>query len=318
MYWIYAIVVVRYTTLKSTSHHRRGKPLRAYDAEIIYGNVAKDLSQQRIGIIEVLTASTSPDLYVTALSSVACYARIQNYDFHIINDAEYLRLCPQRDKFFRRHCIVEIVLRDYDYVLFLDSDIGVVNPGRRIEEFFDSQADIIFYDRIYNSEVMAGSYLVKNSYWARRFLQGFASYESRLPTSAHGSDNGALHAYLAEVLLPRNDVDVFVCKWIYENSRGYGDLYLFEVCIRELLGAGPHFGKIKILHKGTGWARDPRMTNSKWSIEGDFMIHNWKTTNQKIYKAVPVPLQAVTKGHSWYDWYNPFPGEFDLDLCSPG
>ncbi|VDM60162.1 unnamed protein product [Angiostrongylus costaricensis] len=80
-----------------------------------------------------------------------------------------------------------------DYILFLDSDMGVVNPKRRIEEFLDENAEVIFYDRFYNWEVMAGSYLIKNSNWSRTFLQGFADYEFRLPKSFHGMDNGAIH-----------------------------------------------------------------------------------------------------------------------------
>ncbi|VDM82824.1 unnamed protein product [Strongylus vulgaris] len=84
-------------------------------------------------------------------------------------------------------------IKDYDYVLFLDSDIGVVNPKRLIEDFIDPHADITFYDRFYNWEIMAGSYLVKSSNWSIAFLQGFAAYESRVPKKTIGSDNGALH-----------------------------------------------------------------------------------------------------------------------------
>ncbi|MCP9259755.1 hypothetical protein DINM_002957 [Dirofilaria immitis] len=40
--------------------------------------------------------------------------------------------------------------------------MGVINPKRRIEEYIVDDKDIIFYNRIWNFEVMAGSYLAKN------------------------------------------------------------------------------------------------------------------------------------------------------------
>ncbi|RCN51242.1 hypothetical protein ANCCAN_02603, partial [Ancylostoma caninum] len=96
-------------------------------------------------------------------------------------------------RFFQRHCIVANTLPQYDYILFMDADMGVVNPKRRIEEYLDSKADIIFYDRFYNWEIAAGSYLVKNTTWSQNFLYGLANYENRLPNSFHGTDNGGLH-----------------------------------------------------------------------------------------------------------------------------
>ncbi|KHJ97622.1 hypothetical protein OESDEN_02401 [Oesophagostomum dentatum] len=137
---------------------------------------------------------------------MVCYARIWNYEFVIANSIHYLKECPQKDviqklnnsiilqKFFRRHCVVARILRSFDYILFLDADVGVVNPKRRIEEFLDPDVDIIFYDRFYNWEIAAGGYLAKNTQWTQQFLNRFADYEVRLPpNSYHGSDNGALH-----------------------------------------------------------------------------------------------------------------------------
>ncbi|RCN39475.1 hypothetical protein ANCCAN_14582 [Ancylostoma caninum] len=71
--------------------------------------------------------------------------------------------------------------------------MGVVNPKRRIEEYIDDGIEIAFFDRFYNWEVAAGSYIVKNTQWTQKFLKGFADYEFRLPKNYHGTDNGALH-----------------------------------------------------------------------------------------------------------------------------
>ena len=50
---------------------------------------------------------------------------------------------------------------EYEWVLFLDPDIGVINPQRRIEEFIEDGLDMIFYDRMYVFEIMAGSYMAR-------------------------------------------------------------------------------------------------------------------------------------------------------------
>ncbi|KAK6059908.1 hypothetical protein COOONC_02438 [Cooperia oncophora] len=100
---------------------------------------------------------------------------------------------------------------------------------------------------------MAGSYLAKNTNWTRNFLResvqdfaGFANYEFRLPNSHHGTDNGAIHAYLAEVILPNTGVDFMICLEIYKNSKGFQDLFLYEACMRDLLERAISFDRIKI------------------------------------------------------------------------
>lgn len=65
--------------------------------------------------------------------------------------------------FFQRHCVTAQFLleNDYNYVLFIDADMGVINPDRRIEEYILYDKDIIFYNRIWNFEIMAGSFIAK-------------------------------------------------------------------------------------------------------------------------------------------------------------
>ncbi|VDL77543.1 unnamed protein product [Nippostrongylus brasiliensis] len=118
-----------------------------------------------------------------------------DYAFLLVNSTNYKALCPQRDFFFQRHCITAHVLanNNYSWVLFLDSDIGVVNENRTIEEYIRKDADIIFYDRFFNFEIMAGAYLAKKSPFATDFLHGWANFEKRLSMKFSGTDNGAIH-----------------------------------------------------------------------------------------------------------------------------
>ncbi|KAK6032484.1 hypothetical protein OSTOST_01341, partial [Ostertagia ostertagi] len=183
-------------------------------------HILPDTVKDKIAIVDVIEPDTHLSYYQHAMSayhlklSVACYARAQGYEFRIIFSSDYTKQCPHKDVghvfiplfiyllfllvqvYLRRHCVVAHVLPNYHTILYIDADMGVVNPKKRIEEYVDDNVEISFFDRFYNWEVAAGSYIVKNTTWTQKFLKGFADYEYRLPAHYHGTDNGALHVSL--------------------------------------------------------------------------------------------------------------------------
>ncbi|VDM77544.1 unnamed protein product [Strongylus vulgaris] len=189
---------------------------------------------------------------------------MHNYPFRIVKSYEY-RHCRHRDTMFRRHCVVAEVLKTTDWVLFIDADIGVINPNRLIEEYIDTNYDITFYDRFCSWEVAMGSYIVKNTDFSRIFLMNFANFETHLPDSFHGSDNGAIHAYLLETLAPESRREAHVCYSIWHQSSSFDDLFLYEACIRSVLGSQRDFGKVRIVRKflATKSSNSSRVTSDR-------------------------------------------------------
>ncbi|GMT03239.1 hypothetical protein PENTCL1PPCAC_25413, partial [Pristionchus entomophagus] len=160
-----------------------------------------------------------------------CYSSVHNYPLHIIVDDVYADCQIHKDKFFRRHCTIEKFLADNlrpnDWLLVMDADIAVINPNFLLEKYFDSRFDITLFDRFFNWEVAALSYLVRNSETGRRFVRDFASWEFKLPNvKGHGTDNGALHPYLMELLAPGQSR----IKTVSKRSVFLTTLMYFKVC----------------------------------------------------------------------------------------
>ena len=101
----------------------------------------------------------------------------------------------------------------------------------------------------------------------------------------------------------QNEKSRMQCYNLWNKSRGFEDLFDFEICTRHALGDRTYYcgGKAKIIRKGNwGWSRDGWLTGTDFA-PSDFMFHGWK--KQKLNG----------------EWVWPFKTEvFDLSKCQPG
>uniref|UniRef100_A0A7I4XUP7 Nucleotid_trans domain-containing protein n=1 Tax=Haemonchus contortus TaxID=6289 RepID=A0A7I4XUP7_HAECO len=233
----------------------------------------------KIAIVTVLEAKGDRAKYQTAMTTMECYAIRHNYFYVLLTSSDYRENCTQKDISFRRHCLVAMELDSFDWILFVDADIGVVNENTKLEKFLDPDKDIIFFKRFFNHEITAGSYLVKQSAFSKRFLHGWANYEFSLPKSFHGKDNGALHMWIIKQA-PSPGMEE--CEELWNAARDFTTLSFYTVCCRQILQKtiSPH---IKVLEKGQAWARDGWLTNSHWNPEIDFMFHARKEADKKQF-----------------------------------
>ncbi|CAD6196010.1 unnamed protein product [Caenorhabditis auriculariae] len=273
-------------------------------------NVSRGEQNVSIALVMLVARRSEHLNYKIALETVQCYAEHFNYGFYLINvleNATLVEKCPHKDFMFRRHCALSVMLPSipYDWVLFLDADMAVVNPNHLVEQFLPKkpQAQIVFYDRIMNHEVMAGSYLLRNQQYARDFLMFWANYESKLPNSFHGTDNGAIHSVIVDFALPKLKEKREKCEEKYwKTSKNYADLSRYEVCMQRILKNNT-IPEIVILPKGRhAWARDGWLTNSVWS-DRDFIFHGWQKKR--------LDRRGFAVWHSPLVYNNPF----NLTIC---
>uniref|UniRef100_A0A914QFJ7 Nucleotide-diphospho-sugar transferase domain-containing protein n=1 Tax=Panagrolaimus davidi TaxID=227884 RepID=A0A914QFJ7_9BILA len=275
-------------------------------------NESKGIPNSRIIIIATVEKQEHYDDYMIALNSTKCYASHFGYSIQLLNVTDkpiYQKQCKHPDFFFKRHCILGIFMKehikDYDFILYIDADMGIINPCHRIQDYIDKSQSIemIFYERYFNYEFAAGSFLIRNTQFSRSFLKYWADYNYRLPDSFHGTDNGAIHQVLMELHF-FDPKDKFQCFHLWNISKGYDDLFAYEACTKHALYSNSvNFinNKVKILPKmdQQRWVRDTWLTDTKWSSK-DFMFHGWK-----------ISLSLDT-------FMYPFLDKFDLTKCQHG
>uniref|UniRef100_A0A0N5C710 Glyco_trans_2-like domain-containing protein n=1 Tax=Strongyloides papillosus TaxID=174720 RepID=A0A0N5C710_STREA len=305
---------------------------------IILHNINNQIHPNSNIIVPQLRVNTSHDIkivtivnnqntenYKVAISTIKCYAAYFKYDYILINTNGIKGLyeeCNQKDYMYRRHCFLarymEDNFKDGDMILVLDADIGIINPSYVLEQFMPrNNEEIIFYERIFNHEIMAGSFFLRNSDYTRKFLLNWANYDSKHPKSFDGRDNVGLHYFLLDYIPDEFKRKKKTCYKLWERSKNWKDCSVFVACLKYIINHASSYekllvgddyytldnGRIKILKKGSQkvWVRDVWLTDSLWS-RNDFMLHG---------------LKQDTIGYFGFgSWHLPIKfEEFDLNSC---
>lgn len=221
--------------------------------------------------------------YRRQVDSVICYAARYGYGFDELDPADFPACAKYKDFFFAKHCAVLHYLRASvrrgGAVLVLDGDVAAANTDISIEPFIDKRADIIFYERLWNPELAAGNYLVRNTRFAQKVLSEWSQYEFRKPSGFSSADNGALHALLAAAIGRADSADACISGYsrLDGTVNNLGPYFDWVRVCRAGITVGRHTatvaglsGIITILEKGKGFVAD-----------GAFM--DWKTDQRAGY-----------------------------------
>ncbi|CAJ0922882.1 unnamed protein product, partial [Mesorhabditis belari] len=185
--------------------------------------------------------------YEFAQKTVKCYCESRKIPYYLlVNDEENVKGCAMEDYMYQRHCILANFMNttEHEWFVMLDADMGVINPDTSIDKFIPNNESIflVLTNRVMNSEIMTGSYIVRNDPRGRDFLmmwaKSFEVYRDRF-----GSDNAAVHSAIVRRYLPKLESSLAKC--------------------------------VQFLEKTYSYVRDGWLTGGKFS-QHDFIFHNWK------------------------------------------
>ena len=146
--------------------------------------------------------------YSVLFRAMSTYASKYGYKWQVLGKSETDSECEEKHSryFFRKHCIVahwmEKATKPGDRILVFDADVVPYRIDTSLDYWLNKtlEDDLVFYDRTWNSEVMAGNYLIKNTEQSRNFLMDWAAFENETPPGFSSADNGAIHLHLLRVL----------------------------------------------------------------------------------------------------------------------
>ncbi|CAD7953834.1 unnamed protein product [Amoebophrya sp. A120] len=159
-----------------------------------------------------------------------------------------------------------------EYYFVVDSDMAVAGLEQSLAPWLDGNpADLTFYERSWNFEVMAGNYIVKNTPFATQFLENWAKFYHRRPPGFSSSDQGAIHQLLAEALWLKGRQK---CDDMYKHlTASVMDLkpyFRFVSCVKQLLGPPRDWEtKIKLTRKTHAGAQQKMGSSSAATADED-------------------------------------------------
>uniref|UniRef100_A0A914XNL4 Nucleotide-diphospho-sugar transferase domain-containing protein n=1 Tax=Plectus sambesii TaxID=2011161 RepID=A0A914XNL4_9BILA len=223
------------------------------------------------------------------------------------NDKYAKTTCAEfQDRNFRRHCILAQYLKKSDakYALAMDGDMAVVNPHHCIEDYINSNASLIFYERFHTFEITASSFIVKNDAYGIEFLMDWAHYSRKVPRS---------------LLLEKRVVSSHeraMCTRLWQHANTVDNYMKYIQCAYIFLGSKRNdlSEQIKILRRGHGWGRDGWTSDGKW-CDHDFLMHAIKAVDYSSLQKID--SYTLNDGHA-VDKFLPFLQPFNLNECKPG
>lgn len=281
----------------------------------------------KIAIVQLVTGGYYINKTVNnALLSLRCYAKLRNYTLFQIRVEDEKIISGYSDQLQKkafskacqsythsvmtmRHCIVAYLLQEYDYIVHLDGDTGVVNPNHCFEEYITPSLDMTLLMRVHTGEIQAGNYIVKSTEFSRRFFETWLNNTQKVTSfdetlTPQPSDQDALHRTLSEFYLSKHKNLLCSSELNFEEQAGY---FSWVKCIvqelfrKSKIAPNKH---IKIYNRAHGFVRDGWFTKYTWSSR-DFLFHAMKHYNDVLFDRLLSQQDCISN-----TWEIPIKGEY--------
>jgi len=126
-----------------------------------------------IAVLQFYTSNINYGVYSEMINQKYCEDKGYTYVCEK-NTERIISICDKRSFHWGKVKLVQELLDTdkFDYILFLDADAIISDFNQNIEDFIDSDHDMVFTEDVgYHSSMNTGVFLVKNSEWSKNFLK---------------------------------------------------------------------------------------------------------------------------------------------------